>query len=231
MSKLQNRRALIILGLSGTSLAAAEALTPRTKLSQLRPLKVDLERMVPKNFGKWKSLDDRLSAVVNPVVQENLNRIYSQLLSRTYVDPSGRRVMVSVAYGEDQRKSLAVHYPEVCYPAQGFSVLSNVMAQTKVASEVLPLRRLETVLGRDRYEAVTYWTTMGDYTSFGGFPRRMIELRYGLDRLIPDGLLFRVSTIGRDSKEQFVLQEAFVREMLEGLAPNVRQVLTGKLQQ
>lgn len=223
------RRAFVVLGLSVGSVAAAEVIKPRTKLASIRGLNIDIAEMIPRKFDGWQALDDNLSAVVNPVMQETLDKIYSQLVSRTYTNRDQRRIMLSVAYGDDQRKYLAVHYPEVCYPAQGFAVRSNVMGQTTVAGDTLPLRKLETVLGKQRFEPVTYWTTMGDFTSFGGFPRRMIELRYGLQRVIPDGLLFRVSSIGQDSAAQFQMQEDFIKSMLEGLQPQVRRFFTGQL--
>jgi EpsI family protein len=225
---VRRRHALIVLGIAGGSLLSAEALTPRIKLSDVRTRRIDLEAMVPKRFGGWV-MDERISGgIVNPVAEATLRRIYSQILTRTYVSPAGQHVMVSVAYGDDQRKYLALHYPEVCYPAQGFSVKSNVTGQTQVAGQVLPLRRLETFMGPNRYEPITYWTTMGDYTSFGGMPRRMIELRYGLQRLIPDGLLFRVSTIGQNSATQFEVQERFIQDLLGSVSPEVRTLLTGQ---
>lgn len=225
---IKRRHALIVLGMSGGSLLSAEALTPRIKLSDVRPQRIDLETMVPKRFGGWV-MDERIAGgIINPVAEETLKRIYSQILTRTYVSSAGQHVMVSVAYGDDQRKYLALHYPEVCYPAQGFSVKSNVTGQTQVAGQVLPLRRLETFMGPNRHEPLTYWTTMGDYTSFGGLPRRMIELRYGLQRLIPDGLLFRVSTIGQNSAAQFEVQERFIQDLLGSVSPEVRTLLTGQ---
>lgn len=227
---IRRRHALIVLGMSGGSLLGAEALTPRNKLADQRSLRIDLETMVPKRFGDWVMDERALGGIVNPVAEETLKRIYSQILTRSYLNVLGQRVMISVAYGDDQRKYLALHYPEVCYPAQGFSVKSNVTGQTEVGGRVLPLRRLETFMGPNRHEPVTYWTTMGDYTSFGGLPRRMIELRYGLQRLIPDGLLFRVSTIGQDSAAQFTLQERFIRDLLSAVGPEVRALLTGQLQ-
>lgn len=228
---VQRRHALIVLGLAGVGYGGAEALTPRTKLADLRAIRIDIGKMVPLRFGDWTNDDRVLGGIVNPVAEETLKRIYSQIISRSYRNSVGQRVMVSVAYGDDQRKDLAVHYPEVCYPAQGFSVRSNVTTQMEIAGQVLPLRRLETFMGPNRYEPVTYWTTMGDFSSFGGLPRRMIELRYGLRRVIPDGLLFRVSTIGQNSAEQFQLQEQFIQELLGSVTSEVRVLLTGQFQQ
>ena len=228
---IRRRHALIVLGMSGAGLLGAETMMPRTKLADVRPRRIDLEAMIPQRFDGWVADPRVTGGIINPVAEATLKRIYSQILTRTYVHESGRQVMVSVAYGDDQRKYLALHYPEVCYPAQGFSVKSNVSAETRIDGHVLPLRRLETFMGPNRHEPLTYWTTMGDYTSFGGMPRRMIELRYGLQRLIPDGLLFRVSTIGQDSAAEFELQERFIRSLLASVSDDVRPLLTGQMQQ
>jgi EpsI family protein len=156
-----------------------------------------------------------------------MQRIYTQTLSRAYVNSRGTVVMLSIAYGDDQRASLAVHYPEVCYPAQGFQVRSNRLDTINTQHGALPVRRLETELSRQRYEPVTYWITIGDRISLGGFERRMIELEYGLQRIIPDGLLFRVSSINRDSAQAFRDQDAFTRDLLATLPAISREWLAG----
>ena len=58
--------------------------------------------------------------------------------------------MLSIAYGEDQRDSMQLHYPR-CYPAQGFDSINRKDLLTTQFG-VLPIRRLETVLGAQRYE-------------------------------------------------------------------------------
>lgn len=228
MNGLRWRSGLIVLALAALALLAAEAMKPVHRLAELRPQRIELERMLPARFGGWQMQAGLTGGIVNPVQEANLRRLYSQTLSRLYIGPAGERVMVSIAYGEDQRKYLALHYPEVCYPAQGFSVKSNQTVLLELPDQRLPLRRLETFMAPNRPEPVSYWTTMGDYSSFGGLPRRMIELRYGLQRQIPDGLLFRVSTIGADSAREFAIQERFLRELLGSLSPETRVLLTGR---
>ncbi len=230
MSSRAWRQGVAVLVLAVLGLLAAELMKPVHRLAELRAQKIDLERMLPDRFAAWQMVPGLAGGIVNPVEEANLRRLYSQTLSRVYVGRQGERVMLSIAYGEDQRKYLALHYPEVCYPAQGFSVRSNQTVLLQLTDQVLPLRRLETFMAPNRPEPVTYWTTMGDYTSFGGLPRRMIELRYGLRRQIPDGLLFRVSSIGPDSHAEFAKQERFLRELLGSLQSDTRQLLTGHYQ-
>lgn len=204
----------------------AEAGKPVHKLADQRP-RFDLEKVVPESFGDWRILRSGGVVLPDPGVLANLQRLYTQTLSRAYVNSRGNVVMLSIAYGDDQRASLAVHYPEVCYPAQGFQVRSNRVDTMTTPHGVLPVRRLETELSRQRFEPVTYWITIGDRISLGGFERRMIELEYGLQRVIPDGLLFRVSSINRDSAQAFREQDAFTRDLLAVLPPASRQWLAG----
>ena len=135
--------------------------------------------------------------------------------------------MLSIAYGDDQRATMAVHYPEVCYPAQGFQVKSNRQGTLDTVYGRLPVRRLETSLSHQRAEPVTYWVTIGDRISLGGWDRRLVELEYGLQRIVPDGLLFRVSSINRDSAQAFGDQARFLADLMASLPPESRTLIAG----
>jgi EpsI family protein len=204
----------------------AQAGKPVHKLAEQRP-RLDLEQVVPERFGDWRLLRAGGVVLPDPSVLANMQRIYTQTLSRAYVNSRGTVVMLSIAYGDDQRAAMAVHYPEVCYPAQGFQVRSNRIDSVATSHGTLPVRRLETELSRQRYEPVTYWVTIGDRISLGGMERRLIELEYGLQRIIPDGLLFRVSSINRDSAQAFRDQDAFTRDLLATLPAVSREWLAG----
>ncbi|MBX3606139.1 MAG: EpsI family protein [Piscinibacter sp.] len=222
------RRAWLAFGAMALAAGSAVALTPRRKLATLlqRP---ELRSAVPEAFPGWRLDPAAGTALVNPQQEATLARVYQQVLARTYLSDAGERVMLSLTYGEDQRSDMALHYPEVCYPAQGFALRSNRLGALRLPEGLLPVRRLETALGPQRPEPVTYWTTVGEYHSLGALDRRLIELRYGLEGLIPDGYLFRVSSIGLDSAGEFARQDRFVQALLAGLAPAPREALTGRL--
>lgn len=221
------RNAIVAMVLMFGAAIAAAVLTPRHYLAQERGAHVDLEKAVPAAFGDWR-LDDRAAiAVVNPQSTELLARLYEQTVSRVYVDREGHAVMLAIAYGSDQRDSLALHYPEVCYPAQGHDVTSNRISAIALGGTRIPVRRLETNFRGGRFEPVTYWTMLGDKLILGGVRKKLVELHYGLQGEIPDGLLFRVSSIGTDSANQFALQDRFVRDLLAALDPASRLRLAG----
>ncbi len=221
------RRAVIAAVLMSGAAVAGQALVPTKRLAVLRgPFK--LEELIPVRFANW-SLDDRsVGGIVDPQTAAMLDKLYSQMLNRVYLDDAGHRIMLSVAYGADQADdNVQLHYPEVCYPAQGFRVKSNRTDQVAVPQGSVRVRRLETQYGDSRFEPVTYWTIVGDQQSLGGWDRKVSEIRHGLRGEIVDGLLFRVSSIDRDSAAGFRAQDDFIRALVPALTPAARRQLVG----
>lgn len=198
---------------------------PKPRDASLPPAIV-LETAVPKNFGGWRELPSAVIQVINPQTQELLDKLYSQTLSRTYVNAQGYRVMLSLAYGDDQRGGLQAHMPEVCYPAQGFALTGVADHKITTPWGIIPAKRVLTTLGQ-RHEPITYWFAMGDKAVGSNWEKRLIEIRFGLTGQVPDGLLFRVSSIDPNPDAAFVQQQAFVESLLQALPPERRMQLTG----
>lgn len=216
------RIAFIVAALMFAAAASAIVARPTTKVASGV---VSLERTVPGQFGEWREVPMAVQ-VVNPQTQALLDKLYSEILTRTYVNATGYRIMLSLAYGSDQRGSLQAHKPEVCYPAQGFTVYKNEPAKLKTAYGEIPARRLFATLGQ-RHEPVTYWFTVGDKASPTQLEKRLVEMRFALTGRIPDGMLFRVSSIDLDQKRAFEQQERFVSELLQAVSPEGRKRLSG----
>jgi EpsI family protein len=198
---------------------------PVTKAADVGP-PISLEAMVPKQFGDWRDVPEQIVQVVNPQTQELLDKLYSQILTRTYMNASGYRIMLSMAYGSDQRGTLQAHQPEVCYPAQGFTQQRSEASQLATPFGSIPAQRLFMTRG-PREEPVTYWFTMGDKTVQGRLQKRLVELRYGLTGQIPDGMLFRVSSIDPDQARANRMQDQFVNQLLQAVSPTERKRLSG----
>lgn len=220
--------AVVILALMVTASLAAVVARPDKEAASPEPA-LSLDAMIPKRFGDWREKD--FKHVVNPQEQALLTKIYSDTLSRTYVNSKGYMIMLSLAHGRDQRGDLAAHMPETCYPANGFTLHRTESGQLQTAFGEIPVRRL--FMSREaREEPVTYWFT------FGAEPisldqaerrlrRRLVELRYVFTGRIPDGLLFRVSSIDRDQARANQLQDQFVNDLLLALSPLERKRLSG----
>lgn len=216
----------LLLALMFCAATAGWLYIPKVFTADAHPA-IELQQILPLRFDGWQEMKESAVQIVNPEEEEKLKALYSQQLTRSYINASGHRVMLSIAYGRDQRAYFAVHYPEVCYQAQGFLISSNSIEEIPYGETSLAVRRLETSQGKKRYEPVTYWTTIGEYRSLGGFKKRIIELSYGLNGKIPDGLVFRVSSIGQDSNEQFNIQQGFITSLLNAVAPDQRKLLIG----
>jgi EpsI family protein len=207
------------------SVLASIYLQPEYKLADDRDSFL-LETVIPKRIGQWTYYETLDNRVVDPVIKNKLDRIYSQILSRTYVSSDGYQIMLVIAYGEDQRSDMAVHYPEVCYPAQGFQLKSIINSEISLSNKNIAVKRLEAYQNA-RYEPITYWTTIGDYVSMGGVNKRFLELRYGLKGIIPDGLLLRVSSIDDDSSRAYNMQTNFIKQLIKSLPEKHKKIIIG----
>lgn len=208
-----------------TASVGAILVKPGAKASDRGPT-IDLEAMVPRQFAGWSAEPQPMAQVINPQTKELLDKLYSQILSRTYVNAEGYRIMLSIAYGNDQRGDLQAHKPEVCYPAQGFKLQSLTSAILATEFGSIPATRLFATMGQ-RKEPVTYWFTVGDSAVQSVIQKRIVEFRYGITGQIPDGMLFRVSSIDGDQARAYWFQDRFVTELLGSVAPSDRIRLSG----
>lgn len=189
--------------------------------------KPDLEVLFPKAFGHWQ-IDTSWPVILPPPdVQAALNAIYNQVLSRTYVNPSGQQVMLSVAYGGDQYDGTAAHRPEACYPAQGFSITFNESRVQPLAAGSIGVRTLVAKMGR-RNEPITYWVVVGDKIATTGVQQKLAQLRYGMRGIIADGMLVRVSSIDTDVAQAHRLQSGFITDMAAALPEQARARVFGQ---
>ena len=204
-------------------------LRPTHRLADFKP-KIDLSTQIPKSFGDWKEDLSMVPVLPNPEVQASLDVLYSATLARTYINSKGQRVMLSIAYGNEQRGDLELHQPNLCYPAQGFTVTEQRRGAISTGGGNIYVKRLEAQKGT-RVEPITYWVRIGQQntTSMSLFGRRLEDLRFALKGQVPDGLLFRVSSIDVQRERAFRLHDQFVTDLLGAVAPSGQQHLIGSL--
>jgi EpsI family protein len=186
--------------------------------------RLQLETLVPTEFGTWKMVRESGTQVVNPQTQQLLDKLYSQILSRTYVDASGYRIMLSLAYGDDQRGRPAGPPSEVCYPAQGFKVRSTVEGTLAT-----PVRRRQRATPADgprppcRADHLLAHRWRHDHSQHSGRSGSRKSAR--LDRPDSDGLLFRISSIDGDPKRAFAAQQRFTADLLAAVPASARKAI------
>ena len=225
---MPDRRAILAGGGLLFTAVLAPVVEPRRYLArELPPL--HLETDVPKEFGPWQ-MDASIAQVLpSPDVQAMLESTYNQQLSRTYVErDSGYRIMLLIAYGENQIDKLTVaHLPEGCYPAQGFRIVKlTVQSIMKLGETNLPVARLVAQKGT-RNEPITYWTTVGGRSFSSDYARRYARIRDALEGVIPDGMLVRISSIDPSESRAFGFQGSFLKDFTNSLSASVRRRILG----
>jgi len=206
--------AAVLCGTMAVTALAAPALRP-VPSSAPAP---DLEHIIPAAFGDWRLDSADLPVPPTPEVKANLERIYSQVVSRTYVNSAGQRVMLMVAYGGDQSDALKAHRQEACYAAQGFMIDGLHHGRVRVAGRDIPVTRMHAERG-ERSEPVTYWFTMGDRVVLGRVERLRVQLANGFAGRVPDGMLVRISNLSGDVRRSYAAHEAFLAAWMAALQP------------
>jgi EpsI family protein len=204
--------AIVVAALLALSHPLGQWLKPTQRTSELHGA-IDLESQVPRTFGEWR-LDPSIRPVLpDPSVQATLDALYSQVLARTYVNNAGQRVMLSIAYGDDQSsEATAVHRPEFCYRGQGFAVTEGTVDSVALPTHRLAVQRLHAHLG-PRQEPISYWITLDRSATLPGWGRKWSQLQYGMRGQIADGMVMRVSTLGTDATAAHTLHDRFIGQL------------------
>lgn len=217
---------MVICTLAVLSSILAYALRPNVYLADANPRK-QLILELPSVLNGWQKISNDV-AVVDPTQAQVLNNLYTETFAATYRDQSNRRVILSVAYGRDQSDGHAVHEPDLCYPAQGFSILESRSIKLKLGADYsIGAKYLKTEKD-DRSEPLVYWTTVGDQIYQGKLEKKRIGFAYALKNFIPDGLVVRVSTIESDEAFAKQLISDFVSDWYAVSSKSSRQRFFGK---
>lgn len=221
-----HRRVVLIAILFATALVVSNVLTPVAQMSSQRK-NFDINQIVPDQFDSWKRFENGGAFVVDPELKSKIESVYSQTLTRSYIDPDGHIIMLSIAYGGNQQDMMQVHRPEVCYVAQGF-YLEKVNTKKIVTAHGTVKAKLLLAKQAERIEPITYWIKIGDSIAVDGLTWRLERIKYGLSGSIPDGLLFRVSSIGSDLDNQYQIQESFIKSLAASLTSDQYIQILGK---
>jgi len=225
-SKSALRKSLGALALMILALLLSIYLTPSRKLAEeVNP--IDIEVSIPKRFGDW-TLDPTIVPIMpSPDQSQALSQTYDQVISYTYVNRQRERVMLSVAYGSSQKQGLRAHRQEVCYRAQGFQISNQRTVDFPVLGSTVQAVQFVATSG-NRVEPIVYWFTMGDHVVRSYWERQVVQLQYALSGYIPDGYLFRVSSLGRDTQAAADLHRRFTEDLMKNLPTELRERLIGK---
>lgn len=221
------KTALILFFTSLIFLAIATSLQPNKHYSSGFD---NFESSIPKAFGDWKEAPQLTQQV--SLVSDNKslqNQIYDDVIMRTYVNKDGAKIMLALAYVKEQRQDVKVHQPEICYPAQGFQMLSSKISVFNMPVSSSPVvGKRQVYSGASHQEAVSYWIRVADETLLTGIQMRLKIIEDGLFKgRLDDGVLVRVSSITNnesDLSKFYQLHDQFLNELtatVEGKFPGL----------
>ncbi|PTT74987.1 EpsI family protein [Pelomonas sp. HMWF004] len=235
---LSMRPALVLCVCAVAAVLAAQQLRPTRHAERDG---VALNTMLPQQVGPWQALQSNLVQMsLTPEGQDRTAAVaatYDDTAMASYTDGNGAAVMVALAYGRSQRQEGKIHRPELCYSAQGYSVLNQTsvslpLALAGAADTTVRIHRIEAG-SRQRREIVSYWIRIGDLFTTSAFQTRTHIMKVGLQGEIPDGILFRVSQVvpsdleGAALDAAYARQEAFMVTLASSLQGGGKKMLVG----
>jgi EpsI family protein len=160
-----SRRHVLLGGILALASGAALARQPQPARAAIPT--DEFSQWIPGRVGDWSVLGT--SGVVLPPPDELRDRLYDNVLTRTYVAQDQPVVMLLLAYNNLQDGVLQVHRPEVCYPVGGFELSETREVGIAAGGRTIPANAF-TATGPDRTEQVMYFTRLAQ-----AFPRSWLE--------------------------------------------------------
>jgi len=211
------------LGLAFASVAGvAAARQPSKNVDYLG--KAKLEEVVPEKVGRWTFVSN--SGLVVPPEDQLARALYSQLLTRTYMDEAGNGIMLLVAQSGSQSGILQIHRPEFCYTAGGYSLTPSMPHPVQLPGRELPALSISATR-EARTEQIVYWTRIGSHLPSSWTQQRLAVAMDNLKGYIPDAVMVRVSAYGNDKPLALADVDEFIRALMSAVTPQVRRVLIG----
>lgn len=219
---LRSRREIVLGSLFLTAAGVTAARMPDQPLNYLGDNK--LEKIVPDKIGRWKFVSS--SGLVLPTEDQFALTLYSQQLTRVYWDKVGPPIMLLIAAGNNQTGFLQVHRPEFCYTAAGYQ-LGEAEPQPVLLQDGRKIVVSKLLATRDgQSEWMLYWTRVGNHIPASWTQQRLAIATDNLQKIIPDAILIRASSIMPDGEQAERVLAEFVEALVASVAPPLRRAFT-----
>lgn len=160
-----------------------------TYLENSPPQRGGREYSLPSSFGNWQGIDvsfDR--ALLTSWLGTN------HMVFREYRNNMTNHVVtLYAAYYTDIAASDMAHEPEVCYPGQGWSIISNKTVSMVLNGKSLRIKRMSIIKG-DRQEIVYSWWQTKDQIMGENWRYHLYQIKNRLLNRSTDSLWIRVSS-------------------------------------
>lgn len=216
-----DRRTVVVGGALIVAAAVPAILGTRRRAQLLGGNRLDT--LVPTEVAGWRTVPS--GVLVGP--DDPDQGLYDALLQRTYASPGDPTIMLAVAYG--MAAILNRHRPDICYPAQGFTI-DRQEASTIALTPGVAVRGQRLLARRGaRLETIAYWRRMGDTIPPASDDEAMMIWQRSLMGEIPDGALVRMSMIGGSYEVASAALERFAAALISASPPATRLVLLGRV--
>jgi EpsI family protein len=221
--QMTSRRSLVFGGLLGA--AGLASLFGRGALDFAASDPAPIEPLIPERVGSWSNVGS--GGLVLPSQVEKI-RFYDQELERVYVSDDEPPMMLVMAYcARPQQGLLQLHDPRVCYPGAGFSITPGMSLAVNLDGPIAVEAQSFTATRPGRTEQVIYWTRVGEDIKSPEDDQHLTIIRSVVKGDVPDGLLFRVSSLGEGPGLMRQIQR-FAAELVKAVPQPGRELILGR---
>jgi EpsI family protein len=215
-----DRRSLLV---GGALVAGAAYSQFQRPVANARPIAAkSFEALIPNKFEEWQS---RKSAeLVLPQEDEERDKLYENLQTRIYEKEGGPSFMTLFGYNTKQQNDVQVHRPEVCYPASGFPIIHNELLTLNFGTGDIHARYL--IADRKvAHEYIVYWVRLGRRFPADWQSQRLDMAYYNIRGIIPDGFLYRCSTINQIGEDMRGPLKDFSKRFLASSSSSLQKIM------
>lgn len=214
------RREVLIAGALGGTAVLAGLRRPASAPSL--PM---LDTLVPSRIGEY--VQGVAQNIVLPPPTPLGERVYAQVLSRLYEGAGVPPIMLVIAQARSDAE-IAVHRPERCYAASGYSIESLRPVPLPAPFPAGAAAVAMTARREARCEQIFYWTRVESSYPATGFALRWAMVEANLAGRSPTSMLLRLSIVdARAGLAQAALRH-FHQALVATLDPARRQALLGR---
>ena len=184
----------------------------------------DFRSLIPRQVGNWRSR--KSDELVVPQEDEFTAKLYENLETFVYEGENIPTMMLLLAYNSVQRNDVQAHRPEVCYPASGYPVIFSEEIALKYRNKLISGRYLIAERNSSSFEHIIYWIRIGDSFPASWARQRLDMALINASGIVPDGALFRASTINQSNVKNVHLVQNFISQFADLSGAKLTQIFT-----
>lgn len=184
-----------------------------------------LEKLMPNRVGPWSFASS--SGVVLPPPDATADRLYDNIVTRSYTAPDRPPVMLLIAYSNVQDGLLQIHRPEFCYTAGGFKLSPTINTDIVDAHGQSHGANAFAAAASNRTEQVLYWTRIGKSFPQSWLQQKLAVMKANLQMTTPDGLLARLSVLDDNQERGLQTMAQFIADFDRAAGQPLQAIMFG----